>query len=144
MKNANDKPTTTITIRLENDILDQVKEISVKERRSINAQINALLEEALKKRLDQSPFKHSFKRILIIELKDIPYSSARFFISSYILASSLIVIVMLFSDAIISSPFYSLDCLTIGFMTFWQFFVNLIDKKNWYLHSKQNRFFLIH
>lgn len=52
MKNANDKPTTTITIRLENDILDQVKEISVKERRSINAQINALLEEALKKRLD--------------------------------------------------------------------------------------------
>ncbi len=50
MKNASDKPTTTITIRLENDILDQVKEISINERRSINAQINVLLEEALKNR----------------------------------------------------------------------------------------------
>lgn len=50
MKNVRDKPTTTITIRLENDILDQVKEISISERRSINAQINVLLEEALKNR----------------------------------------------------------------------------------------------
>ncbi len=46
-KEQSQTPTTTVTVRIENKIFEKVKEYSIAERRSINAEINVLLEEAL-------------------------------------------------------------------------------------------------
>lgn len=56
----NQSPTTTVTVRIENDIFEKVKDYATIERRSINAEINVLLEEALRERYEIEKNRENF------------------------------------------------------------------------------------